>query len=150
MAERKQIHVVVGLIYRDGRLLVCQRHADSAFPLKWEFPGGKIEAGEAPVDALRRELKEELDIHMGEAKLVYRHEHDYPGGPTVSLQFFSIGEFAGEAKNLVFERICWTKLTELERLDFLEGDRAIVRRLSTDGGAGLLISSNAGFSTRSI
>jgi 8-oxo-dGTP diphosphatase len=139
VAERKQLHVVAGLIYRDGRLLVCQRHPDSAFPLKWEFPGGKIEDDEAPIDALRRELKEELDIHMGDAKLVYRHEHDYPGGPRVSLHFFSVGKFAGEAKNLVFEQIYWTKLTDLERLDFLEGDRAIVRRLSAAGGAGLLL-----------
>lgn len=137
--ERKQIHVVAGLIYRDGRLLVCQRHRDSAFPLKWEFPGGKIEEGEVPIDALRRELKEELDIEMGEAQLVYRHDHDYAGGPQVSLHFFCVSEFVGEAKNLVFERICWTKLTELERLDFLEGDWAIVRRLATDGGAGLLL-----------
>ena len=137
--ERKQIHVVAGLIHCDGRLLVCQRHRDSAFPLKWEFPGGKIEEGETAIDALRRELKEELDIEMGEATLVYRHDHDYSGGPTVALHFFNVREFAGEAKNLVFEQICWTKLTELERLDFLEGDRAIVLRLSTDGGAGLLL-----------
>jgi 8-oxo-dGTP diphosphatase len=138
LAAVQNINVVAGLIYRHGRMLVCQRHHDSVFPLKWEFPGGKIEAGEPPVDALRRELKEELDIEIDEAKLVYRHDHDYPDGPKVSLHFFSVDDYYGEAKNLVFEQICWTKLTELERLDFLEGDRAIVRLLSGDGAAGLL------------
>jgi 8-oxo-dGTP diphosphatase len=134
----KQINVVAGLLYRSGRLLVCQRRRESAFPLKWEFPGGKIEVGEDGIAALRRELKEELDIAVGEAAFVYRHKHVYPGGPSVSLQFFSVREFAGEARNLVFERILWTHLAELEQLDFLEGDRAIVRRLAREGGAGLI------------
>ena len=135
----KQIDVVAGLIYCDGQLLVCQRHRGSAFPLKWEFPGGKIEEGEKAVDALRRELKEELDIEMGKARLVGRHDHEYPGGPTVSLHFFSVRDYSGEAKNLVFEQICWTKLADLERLDFLDGDWPIVRRLARDGGAQLLL-----------
>lgn len=138
MTARKQIEVVAGLVYRDGRLLVCQRHRDSAFPLKWEFPGGKIEDGEDGVDALRRELKEELGIEMGAARFVCRHEHDYPGGPRVTLQFFSVRDFLGEAKNLVFEKICWTNLAELVRLDFLEGDWPIVRRLAGEGGASIL------------
>jgi len=135
----EQVNVVAGLIYRDGRLLVCQRHRNSVFPLQWEFPGGKIEEGEEAIEALKRELKEELGIDMGEASLVYRHDYDYPGGPKVSLHFFRVSQFSGEAKNLVFEQICWTKLTELERLDFLEGDLAIVQRLAADGGIGLLL-----------
>ena len=53
----KQIEVVAGLIFRDGRVLACQRREDAAFPLKWEFPGGKIESGENAAEALRRELK---------------------------------------------------------------------------------------------
>jgi 8-oxo-dGTP diphosphatase len=56
VAVRKQNHVVAGLIYRDDRLLLCQRHGDSTFSLKWDFPGGKIEEGEKAVDALRRAL----------------------------------------------------------------------------------------------
>jgi 8-oxo-dGTP diphosphatase len=134
----KQIDVVAGLIFCSERLLVCQRRRDSIFPLKWEFPGGKIEEGEAAIAALRRELKEELDIEIREAKLFCTHEHVYPDGPSVSLQFFSVREFAGEVKNLVFERILWTQLAQLERLDFLEGDLPIVQRLAKDGVAVLL------------
>jgi 8-oxo-dGTP diphosphatase len=138
LPAHKQIEVVAGLLYRGGRLLVCQRRRESAFPLKWEFPGGKIEVGEDGIAALRRELKEELDIAVGEATLVYCYEHDYPGGPSVSLKFFSVRGFSGEAKNLVFERILWTPLADLDRLDFLEADLPIVRRLLRDSGAGLI------------
>ena len=52
--------VVAGILERDGRILICQRKADQAHPLKWEFPGGKVEAGEEPEAALQRELNEEL------------------------------------------------------------------------------------------
>ena len=138
MTASKHIEVVAGLIYRDGRLLICQRHRDSVFPLKWEFPGGKIEEGEDGVDALRRELMEELGIEIGAATFVCRHEHDYPGGPRVTLQFFRVRNFSGHVKNLVFEQICWTKLADLVRLDFLDGDWPIVRRLAADGGASML------------
>ena len=62
--------VVAGLIYKDGRLLVCQRRPGGAFPLKWEFPGGKVEKGESDIDALRRELREELAVEVREATVV--------------------------------------------------------------------------------
>ena len=58
VTEPKIIEVVAGLIFKDGRLLACQRRAEGAFPLKWEFPGGKIESGEVPSEALTRELRE--------------------------------------------------------------------------------------------
>ena len=54
------IMVVAGLIQQPGKLLICQRRRDGAFALKWEFPGGKVEAGETCEDGLRRELHEEL------------------------------------------------------------------------------------------
>lgn len=131
--ERKHIQVVAGLISRDDKILVCQRRRDSAFPLKWEFPGGKIESGETAVEALRRELREELGIEIAEASLVSRHEHDYPEGLRVSLHFHRVGHFSGEVKNLVFERILWSPLDELVKLDFLEGDRPMIRRLAGGG-----------------
>lgn len=130
--------VVAGLIYREGKLLICQRQKSAAFPLKWEFPGGKIETGETPVGALRRELKEELDIDVHDAIEIYRHEHVYDHGPRVWLIFFSVREFAGNPKNLVFEQICWSDLSELVHFDFLAGDEPLIRRLVSDGGTGLL------------
>jgi 8-oxo-dGTP diphosphatase len=129
----KVIKVVAGLIYKDGKLLVCQRRADGAFPLKWEFPGGKVEEREADIDALRRELREELTIEMREAVLVYQHTHRYPDGPTVSLRFYSIHGFDGEAQNMVFEKVSWVKVANLEHIDFLEGDRPIIEKLLVEG-----------------
>jgi 8-oxo-dGTP diphosphatase len=129
------IKVVAGLIYRDGRLLVCQRRADAAFPLKWEFPGGKVEGGEAELAALRRELYEELAIEVRDAKFFCQHDHTYKKGPTVSLRFYNVYEFDGEPQNLVFERISWLKLADLEPLDFLDGDRPLIAALAAIDGA---------------
>jgi 8-oxo-dGTP diphosphatase len=134
----KHIEVVAGLIYRDGRLLACQRHESAAFPLKWEFPGGKVEVGESDVDALRRELREELGIAVRDTKQIFQHKHVYPDGPEVSLRFFRILSHDGVMRNLVFQRIEWVELVELEQLDFLEGDRPLIRRLVAAGSAALL------------
>jgi len=123
------IKVVAGLIYRDGRLLACQRRADGAFPLKWEFPGGKIEKGEEDFEALRRELREELAIDVRAAEFFSEHDHNYNNGPAVSLRFYNVSEFDGEPQNLVFEQISWLKLSDLEALDFLDGDRPLIARL---------------------
>jgi len=134
----KHIEVVAGLIFRDGRLLACQRHECGSFPLKWEFPGGKVEVGESDVDALRRELREELGIAVRHAKQIFQHKHVYPEGPEVSLRFFRILSHDGIMRNLVFQRIEWVELVELEKLDFLEGDRPLIRRLVDDSRAALL------------
>jgi len=127
---RRRIQVVAGLIFRDGRLLACQRHEKSAFPLKWEFPGGKVESGETDADALRRELKEELGISVSAMTFFHEHEHAYPDGPDVSLRFFKIVAFDREVTNRVFQRIEWLDLSELASRDFLEGDIPLIKILA--------------------
>ena len=127
---RRRIQVVAGLIFRDGRLLACQRHEKSAFPLKWEFPGGKVESGESDADALRRELKEELGISVSAMTFFHEHEHAYPDGPDVSLRFFKIVAFDREVTNRVFQRIEWLDLSELASRDFLEGDIPLIKILA--------------------
>lgn len=126
------VAVVAALIFHDQRLLVCQRRADGAFPLKWEFPGGKVEKGESDVDALRRELSEELGVEARGFKLFCQYEHCYPNGPTVSLRFFVVHGVDAEPRNLVFERIEWSRVSEMDRYDFLDGDRPIIDRLKAD------------------
>ena len=126
---RKRIEVVAGLIFDGQKLLVCQRHHDGAFPLKWEFPGGKVEVGESATAALARELKEELDIGTGELKLIQRHNHAYADGPDVSLCFYQVLDYQGVIKNLVFEQIAWSSLAEIAKFDFLEGDLPLVHQL---------------------
>jgi 8-oxo-dGTP diphosphatase len=135
---RKAISVVAGLIFKADRLLVCQRHEQSAFALKWEFPGGKVESGESGDAALRRELAEELGIVAHGVREIFQDRHGYPDGPQVSLRFFKILTYDGEAKNLVFQRIEWVKLDQLDSFDFLEGDRRLISKLTGTGGAALL------------
>ena len=135
----KHIDVVAGLIVRDGRLLACQRHESGAFPLKWEFPGGKVAVGESDVDALRRELREELGISVRDAKQIFQHKHVYPDGPAVSLRFFRILSHDGVMQNFIFQRIAWIELAALGQLDFLAGDQPLIRRLVAHGAAALLL-----------
>ena len=133
LPEPKFIAVVAGLIFRDGHLLACERRADGPFPLKWEFPGGKIESGEEPKSALVRELKEELGIEADVHREVFTHTHSYAGFSTVNLTFFHVPFYRGEMVNRVFEQIRWLGLEELGAVDFLDGDRPVIEwLLSTD------------------
>jgi 8-oxo-dGTP diphosphatase len=122
--------VVAALIVNDGRILACQRTRHQVMPLKWEFPGGKIEEGEQPRDALRRELEEELGIEATIGNEVVRIRHEYPGGGSVELQFFEVQEYQGEIENRIFREIRWVERKELLDLDFLEADRSLVRDLA--------------------
>ena len=122
--------VVAGLIRRDGRILICRRRADQPHAHKWEFPGGKLEPGESPPEALARELREELAIEARIAGEVERYEFCYPGGRPLLLIFHAVDEFAGELRNRVFQEIRWTEVVTLPQFDFLEGDVQFVRRLA--------------------
>ncbi len=99
-------------------------------PLKWEFPGGKIEEGEQPRDALRRELEEELGIEATIGKEVARIQHRYPNGGSIELRFFEVRKYQGEIENRIFREIRWATRQELPELDFLEADRSLVNDLA--------------------
>ncbi len=137
-AQGKYIAVVAGLIVQDCHLLVCQRHETSVFPLKWEFPGGKVEQGERYEDALKRELKEELGIQIHDPVEIFSRRHVYPGASEVSLRFFRVTRFQGEVRNRVFQQIRWVRVAELPRLDFLEGDLPLIAKLVQPEGERLL------------
>jgi len=98
--------------------------------LKWEFPGGKIESGETPEQALARELDEELGIKAVIGPRVAQVRHKYRNGGSIDLQFFSVKEFSGEIDNRIFNEIRWTPLSELPSLDFLAADFGLIRDLS--------------------
>lgn len=134
LGQLKTVEVVAGLILSQDRLLVCQRLPRGAFALKWEFPGGKLEQGEGHEAALRRELKEELGIEAGRLNEIFRHEHLYPNIMRVNLRFFRVEDYSGEVKNRVFQQIKWVSVEELLQLDFLDGDRPMIRKLVSPGG----------------
>ena len=123
--------VVAALILKNGKVLVCQRTRHQSMPLKWEFPGGKIEDGEQPRDALRRELEEELGIDARIGEEVARIRHDYKNGGAVELRFYVVNEYAGEMENRIFRDVRWAKRSELPSYDFLEADVELVKDLAT-------------------
>jgi 8-oxo-dGTP diphosphatase len=121
--------VVAALIFQDDRLLVCQRNRHQTMPLKWEFPGGKIEAGEQPRDALRRELNEELGIDATIGDEVACLRHDYNNRSAVELRFYSVREYKGEIENRIFKDMRWATRSDLPSFDFLEADLQLVKEL---------------------
>jgi len=122
--------VVAALIVQKGKILVCQRTRHQTMPLKWEFPGGKIEPGEQPRDALRRELDEELGIDAKVGEEVARIQHKYPNGGAVELRFYLVHEFKGEIENRIFRDLQWSDRKMLPTFDFLEADLQLVKDLA--------------------
>jgi 8-oxo-dGTP diphosphatase len=123
--------VVAAVIVRHDKILVCQRTKHQTMPLKWEFPGGKIEDGEQPRDALRRELEEELGIDARIGEEISRIRHEYKTGSSVELRFYVVDEYEGEIQNKIFRDVQWAGRQDLPHFDFLEADRDIVRDLAT-------------------
>ena len=122
--------VVAALIVRGDEILCCQRTEHQALALKWEFPGGKIEAGETPLEALRRELDEELGIKAEIGREVARILHTYQNGNSVNLHFFVVDRFENELQNRIFREVRWVKRSELPALDFLDADKELVLQLA--------------------
>lgn len=122
--------VAAALIVRQGEVLIGQRRPDQPMALQWEFPGGKIETGESPEQALARELNEELGIQASIGAPVTHIRHNYRHGGAVDLQFFAVHEFTGEIENRIFHQLRWVRLEDLPEYDFLAADRGLIRELA--------------------
>jgi 8-oxo-dGTP diphosphatase len=121
--------VAVAVILRDHRVLICQRKRGSRYELKWEFPGGKVEPGEALEACVRRELREELAAEVGPVVSTESELSYYDDGGMFEVHYFTFRELLTPLQNLVFEDIRWVDGEELPRLDILEGNKGIVERL---------------------
>jgi 8-oxo-dGTP diphosphatase len=128
--NRSVINVAAAVIERDGKILIGQRKRGDSHGLRWEFPGGKVERGESPAQALVRELREELGIQAVAGNEIVRYEHRYPRRTSILLIFFRVTKFEGEPRSLAFEEIVWEKVAKLPTYDFLDGDVDFVRRLA--------------------
>ncbi|MBY0274197.1 (deoxy)nucleoside triphosphate pyrophosphohydrolase [Candidatus Binatia bacterium] len=122
----RAVEVAAGLLLDGELVLVCQRSAAGSHPLRWEFPGGKLESGESAEACLERELREELGIVAQIGEHLASVEHRYDDGPHVRVHFYAIASHAGTIENRVFERIVWHPRARLDELDFLDADRPLI------------------------
>ena len=98
--------------------------------LKWEFPGGKIEPGETPEQALARELSEELDIDATIGPRITTVHHTYRNGGALEIEFFLVHDYQREPVNRIFQRMLWTPFAALPDYDFLAADLTLIRDLA--------------------
>jgi 8-oxo-dGTP diphosphatase len=125
--------VVTAVIERsDRRLLIGQRRRDDTSPLKWEFPGGKMEDGETPEVALARELKEELGATLDKCVEMARTGHKYPTmSEELEIRFYAARILESEVTPLEFEQIAWALPRELADYDFLAANAQLIAQLAT-------------------
>ena len=124
--NKNRIKVVGGIIVNKNKILVAQRSIQKEHPLKWEFPGGKIKVNENPIDALKREIKEELSVDVKKYKFLLDYEYDYQDIKKIHLYFYKIDEYIGKVRNIEHNQLLWIEYNDLEKLDFLDGDRMII------------------------
>jgi len=127
---REPPHPATGEPGSPTEVLICQRRPDQPMSLKWEFPGGKIEAGETAEQALTRELDEELGIAAVIGPRVAQVRHKYRNGGAIDLQFFTVRDFRGELVNRIFHDMQWTPLSSLPTYDFLAADLGLIKDLA--------------------
>ena len=122
--------VVGGLIYQNKKILICQRKKEGDHSLKWEFPGGKLNNFEENQEALKRELKEELNIEIIKMSFFDEYLYEYKElSKKLKLVFYQIFQFEGEMQNLVHHQLKWIDISNLSDYDFLEGDQKIIDKL---------------------
>jgi 8-oxo-dGTP diphosphatase len=124
------IEVSAALIFRDGKLLITQRHAKSHLGGLWEFPGGKREAGETFEECLVREIREELGVEISVGKLFEEVAHDYPE-KSVHLKFFICELLSGEPQPIDCAAIKWIVKTELADFEFPAADAQLLEKLKS-------------------
>lgn len=118
---KKSIDVVGAVILAGGKVLCAQRGSHGPLAGKWEFPGGKVEKGESPREALKREIAEELrcDIEVGDEITATRHEYDFA---VITLTTFYCDLIAGEPELTEHRAARWLSPTELAHLDWAAAD----------------------------
>ena len=127
--DSRYLDVVAGILTAaDGRILIAERTGDRPFNGMWEFPGGKIAAGESQQHALARELAEELGIVVQRSDLFMSLEHDYPDR-AVRLHFFKVTGWSGDPSGLEGQKIQWVSPAEIEDGLMLPADAPVIEAL---------------------
>lgn len=127
------VEVSAGLVFRSGKLLITQRHADAHLGGLWEFPGGKRETNETFEQCLVRELREELAVEVEVGRLFESLTHAYPE-KTVHLRFFVCQLREGEPRPLGCAALKWVTCEELMAHDFPAADEQLLAKLTAASG----------------
>lgn len=131
------IPVVAALIVRGGRLLIARRPEGRHMAGRWEFPGGKLEKGESPEDAVEREIREELGLDVRAGQIYQAIAYSYPE-KDVLLLFYAAAVVSGEPRPIEEAEIRWVTVAELDGYAFAPVDEMLVQRLKRDGLGALL------------
>jgi 8-oxo-dGTP diphosphatase len=127
--EKRTIRVVAALIEgNNGKVLITQRRAQAFMPLKWEFPGGKVEKGESDQQALKREIQEELGIEIEVGNHFLGLVHAYPDF-YVDFQVYQCSIEQGEPQDIGVHGFKWVSITELDSYDFPPADQPTIKKL---------------------
>jgi len=126
--ENDIVQVAVGVVYREQRYFITQRHSDAHQGGKWEFPGGKVEQYETVAQALARELAEEIAIEVLACQPLITINHQY-ADKQVLLEVFFVDQFIGEPCAQEGQVQRWVSLNELSTLNFPEANHAIIEKL---------------------
>ena len=125
---KRAIHVVGAAIIREGRVLCAKRSSTMALPNKWEFPGGKVEDGESPQEALRREIREELGVDVEVGAFLACGHHEQPA-VVVTLDVYHARYLTGEWVAREHSELRWVGRAQLPTLDWAEADLPAVEAL---------------------
>lgn len=123
----KTINVVAAVIFKDGKVFATQR-GYGEFKDGWEFPGGKVEPGESPEDALRREIREELEVEVSVGNLIDTIEYDYPAFH-LSMKCFACTIAGGSLHLLEHEAAKWLTSTQLGSVNWLPADVTLIPKI---------------------
>lgn len=126
----KVVHVAAGIIVRDQQVFISKRSSEQHQGDKWEFPGGKVESGESVLEALTRELKEEVNLDIVNAQAFHQLEFDY-GDKIVQLDFYLVDDFTGVGKGLEGQQTAWVNINTLAEYKFPAANQVIVEMLMT-------------------
>ena len=125
------VDVVAAVIRDNGKILITQRFDHVHLPGLWEFPGGKVEAGESLEAGLKREIREELGLEIAVEDEIFTIEHEYPT-KTVRLHFFNCSIIEGDPQPIEVADLRWVRPAELGQFEFPPADAGLIRILRGD------------------